>query len=158
MAEARPLTHWPLRRLSGAAAAAHARLLAQPDGPLRWAASEENHQRSFWWVQLAINDAPVRLHVRSRALDNWAASVAGPQAPPALASAGVAHSGAVLWQGLSTTLHAPVQFIEARQMSALSVPDDALAWRVPALGWHGVLYAGTDGAWQRLVDGLPARV
>jgi flagellar motor switch/type III secretory pathway protein FliN len=141
--------------MSGAAAAAHARLLTQPAGPLRWAASEDSRQRSFWWVQLAVNDAPMRLHVRSRVLDNWAASVAGPQVPPALASAGVAHSGAALWQGLSMALHAPVQFIEARQMNALSVPDDALAWQLPALGWHGVLYAGTDGAWQRLVDGLP---
>ncbi len=155
LSEPRPLTQWPLRRLGTAAAAAHARLLAQPAGPLRWAASEEERQRSFWWVQLAINDAPVRLHVRSRAFDQWSAQVPGPQAPPALASAGVAHSGAALWQVLSTTLHAPVQFIEARAMNALAVPDDALAWQLPALGWHGVLYAGTEGAWQRLVDGLP---
>jgi flagellar motor switch/type III secretory pathway protein FliN len=155
LSEPRPLTHWPLRRLGAGAAHAHTRLLAQPAGPVRWSASEEDKQRSFWWVQLAVNDAPVRLHVRARALDNWAASVAGPQAPPALASAGVAHSGAALWQGLSTALHAPVQFIEARAMNALAVPDDALAWQLPALGWHGVLYAGTDAAWQRLVDGLP---
>jgi flagellar motor switch/type III secretory pathway protein FliN len=155
LSELRPLTHWPLRRLGAAAAMAHTRLLAQPPGPLRWAAAEQAHQRSFWWVQLAVNDAPLRLHVRARAFDNWAASVAGSQAPPALASAGVAHSGAALWQGLSTALHAPVQFIEARAMNALAVPDDALAWQLPALGWHGVLYAGTDGAWQRLVDGLP---
>jgi flagellar motor switch/type III secretory pathway protein FliN len=158
MSEPRALTHWPLRRLSAAAAATHARLLAQPGGPLRWAASAEDRQRSFWWVQLAVNDAPVRLHVRARAFDNWAASVAGPQAPPALVSAGVAHSGAPLWQGLSTAFHAPVQFIEARAMNALTVPDDALAWQLPAMGWHGVLYAGTDNAWQRLVDGLPAKV
>jgi flagellar motor switch/type III secretory pathway protein FliN len=155
LSEPRPLTQWPLRRLGTAAAAAHARLLAQPAGPLRWAASEEDRQRSFWWVQLAINDAPVRLHVRSRAFDQWSAQVAGPQVPPALASAGVAHGGAALWQGLSTALHAPVQFIEARAMNALAVPDDALAWQLPALGWHGVLYASTDGAWQRLADGLP---
>jgi flagellar motor switch/type III secretory pathway protein FliN len=153
--ESRPLTHWPLRRLGTAAATAHRRLLAQPPGPLRWAGVEDERQRSFWWVQLAVNDAPVRLHVRARAFDNWAASVAGPQAPPALASAGVAHNGAALWQGLSTALHAPVQFIEARAMNALAVPDDALAWQLPALGWHGVLYAGGDNAWQRLVDGLP---
>jgi flagellar motor switch/type III secretory pathway protein FliN len=155
VSEPRPLTQWPLRRLGAAAAAAHARLLAQPAGPLRWAASEEERQRSFWWVQLAINDAPVRLHVCARAFDQWSARVAGPQVPAALCSAGVAHGGAALWQGLSTALHTPVQFIEARAMNALTVPDDALAWQLPALGWHGVLYAGTDGAWQRLVDGLP---
>jgi flagellar motor switch/type III secretory pathway protein FliN len=149
-----PLTQWPLRRFSGAAAAAHTKLLAQPAGPLHWSACEERRQRSLWWVQLAVNDAPVRLHVQSRSLDNWAASVAGPQVPPALVSAGVAHGGAPLWQALSSALNAPVQFIQARSMNALTVPDDALAWQLPSLGWRGVLYAGADSLWQRLVCGV----
>lgn len=149
-----PLMQWPLRRFSDAAAAVHAKLLAQPAGPLRWLACEERRQRSLWWVQLAVNDVPVRLHVQSRALDNWAASVAGPEVPPALVSAGVAHGGAPLWQALSSALNAPVQFIQARAMNAMTVPDDALAWQLPSLGWRGVLYAGTDSLWQRLVCGV----
>lgn len=156
--EPRPLSPWPLRRMSDAAAAAQARLFTQPAGPLRWAANDEDRQRSFWWVQLAVNDVPVRLHVHSRAFDNWSASVTGSQVPPALASAGVAQGGAPLWQALSTALHAPVQFIQARAMNALSVPDDALSWQLPALGWRGVLYAGADSTWQQLVAGLPDRV
>lgn len=149
-----PLTQWPLRRLSEAAAAAHARLLAQPPGPLRWAACDEVRQRSLWWVHLTVNDVPVRLHVQARALDNWAPSVAG-SVPAALASAGVAQSGTPLWQSLSSVLNAPVQFIQARAMNAMTVPDDAIAWQLPALGWRGVMYAATDNAWQRLTAGLP---
>jgi type III secretion system YscQ/HrcQ family protein len=152
-----PLTQWPLRRFGRAAAMAHARMLAQPAGPLRWSACADPQHRSAWRVHLAINDAPVRLHVRSRAFDDWAASTAGTDVPPALVSAGIAQSGAALWQALSTSLNAPLQFIEARSASALTVPDDALAWRLPALGWHGVLHAGTDAAWERVVAGLPDR-
>jgi flagellar motor switch/type III secretory pathway protein FliN len=152
-----PLTQWPLRRFGRAAAMAHARMLAQPAGPLRWSACADQQHRPAWRVHLAINDAPVRLHVRSRAFDDWAASTAGTDVPPALVSAGIAQSGAALWQALSTSLNAPLQFIEARSANALTVPDDALAWRLPALGWHGVLHAGTDAAWERVVAGLPDR-
>lgn len=153
----RPLDHWPLRRISSSAAAVHSRLLAQPVGPLRWAASEASRQRAFWWVQLAINEASVRLHVRSRELDQWAASTGEAQAPAALASAGVAHSGAPLWQALATAMHAPVHFVQARFVNSLAVPDDALAWRLPALGWHGVVYASTDAAWEQIIAALPHR-
>lgn len=149
-----PLAHWPLRRFSDAAAAAHARLLAQPAGPLRWQACEETRQRSLWWVHLTVNDAPVRLHVQARAFDHWAPSVAATM-PPALASAGVAQGGTPLWQALSSVLNAPVQFIQARAMAAMTTPDDAIAWQFPALGWRGVLYAGDDSAWQRLAAQLP---
>jgi flagellar motor switch/type III secretory pathway protein FliN len=152
-----PLTQWPLRRFSQAAAQAHARLLAQPSGPLRWLACEERRQRSLWRVQITVNDVLVHLHVQSRSLDNWAESVAGPDVPPALVSAGVARSGTPLWQALSSALNAPVQFIAAQSMNALSVPEDALAWQLPSLGWRGVLCAGAEPAWRQLVAGLPEK-
>lgn len=150
----RALRQWPLRRIGRSAAMAHAQLLAQPAGAVRWSAARDEPQQTFWWVQLAINDAPVRLHVHARAFDDWSASVAGDDVPPALASAGIGQAGAALWQGLSTALNAPLQFVEARAMRALPAPDDALAWQLPAAGWRGVMYAGSDAAWQRLVGGL----
>jgi flagellar motor switch/type III secretory pathway protein FliN len=155
--ELRPMTSGPWRRISPMAAGIHAKLLALPPQPIGWAACAEDRNRSCWWVQLAVNDAPVRLHVHSRTFDQWATTVAGPNAPWALASAGIAHNGRVLWQALSTSLHAPVEFVEARAMHRLTVPDDALAWKLPSLGWHGVMYASSDSAWARLSEGLPSK-
>lgn len=156
MHKARPLAHWPLRRLGAAAADAHGRLLAQPVRQLRWSACDGNPRRSFWWVQVVIDDTPFRLHVHARAFDHWAASVVG-DAPPALVSAGIASTGVPLWQGLSNVLHAQVRFVDARPMRALTVPDDAIAWQLTEQGWHGVLYTYEDAAWRRLCADTPLR-
>jgi flagellar motor switch/type III secretory pathway protein FliN len=154
----RPLHDWPLRRIGSAAAAAHARLLTQPLNALRWSFDSRAAHASSWRVQLTVNDTPLHLQVHAVDFDDWTPEVAGPDIPQALASAGVSRTGAPLWQALSTTLNARVRFVHAQVQPSASVPGDAIAWSLPAQGWHGMAWAEDDTAWQGMVASLPARL
>jgi flagellar motor switch/type III secretory pathway protein FliN len=153
----RSLAQAPLPRWGDAAVAVHRHLLRAGGGALRWLV-DGSANTAGWEIGVRIGSASMRLLVAPTAWPQWAPEHVGRDVPPAVIAAGLAHDGAPLWHALATRCAQMVQLVGARWCDdGLSPAADALAWRLDAAGWQGVLQAQDDAQWAVLADHLAAQ-